>query len=99
MHSYIFSSLENRLIKISSSSLPIGILDHIYSSDFSYKLRINDYIIMFSDGIKEDIQSFETFFKNIKGYNPQIIAHELASKFKNVNEVDDVSVLVIKIEK
>ena len=54
---------------------------------------------MFSDGIKEDIQSFETFFKNIKGYNPQIIAHELASKFKNVNEVDDVSVLVIKIEK
>ena len=99
MHSYIYSNVEDKFIEVNTSSLPIGIIDHISSYDFSFKLRKNDFIIMFSDGIKEDIQSFETFFKNIKGYNPQIIAHELASKFKNVNEVDDVSVLVIKIEK
>ena len=99
MHSYIYSNVEDKFIEVNTSSLPIGIIDHISSYDFSFKLRKNDFIIMFSDGIKEDIQSFETFFKNIKGYNPQIIAHELASKFKNVNEFDDVSVLVIKIEK
>lgn len=99
MHSYIYSNVEDKFIEVNTSSLPIGIIDHVSSYDFSFKLRKNDFIIMFSDGIKEDIQSFETFFKNIKGYNPQIIAHELASKFKNVNEVDDVSVLVIKIEK
>ena len=99
MHSYIYSNVEDKFIEVNTSSLPIGIIDHISSYDFSFKLRKNDFIIMFSDGIKEEIQSFETFFKKIKGYNPQIIAHELASKFKNVNEVDDVSVLVIKIEK
>ena len=54
---------------------------------------------MFSDGIKENIDSFEQFFKSIKSYNCQIIAHELATKFKNEVEEDDVSVLVIKIEK
>jgi stage II sporulation protein E len=99
VHSYIFSNIENKMIEVNTSSLPIGIVDCVNSFDFSFKLKKDDFIIMFSDGIKEDIQSFETFFKNIKGYNPQIIAHELASKFKNVNEVDDVSVLVIKIEK
>lgn len=97
MHSYIFSSVEDKLIEVNTSSLPIGIIDNVSSYDFSFKLRKNDFIIMFSDGIKEDIQSFEVFFKSIKNYDPQIIAHELASKFKNTSEADDVSVLVIKI--
>ena len=97
MHSYIFSSVEDKIIEVNTSSLPIGIIDNVSSYDFSFKLRKNDFIIMFSDGIKEDIQSFEAFFKSIKNYDPQIIAHELASKFKNTSEVDDVSVLVIKI--
>ena len=99
IHSYIFSNVEDRVIEVNTSSLPIGIIENISSYDFSFKIRNNDFIIMFSDGIKEDIQSFESFFKSIKNYSPQIIAHEIASKFKNNQELDDVSVLVIKIEK
>ena len=99
MHSYIYSSLENRLIKISSSSLPIGIVDNISSFDYSYKLRNNDFVLMFSDGIKEEQDNMESFFKQIKEYNPQIIAREIAMHFKNSQEEDDVSVLVVKIEK
>ena len=54
---------------------------------------------MFSDGIKENIDLMESFFKQIKDYNPQIIAREIATHFKNEDNKDDVSVLVIKIEK
>ena len=99
VHSYIYSSLEDRLIKINSSSLPIGIVDNINSVDYSYKLRKNDYIIMFSDGIKEDEDSLNSYFKQVKEYNPQIIAREIGMKFKNKEDLDDTTVIVIKIEK
>ena len=99
MHSYIYSSLENRLIEINSSSLPVGIVDYVYSSSSLYKLRNNDYIIMFSDGLKEDIDGMEGFFRQINEYNPSIIAREIAMRFKNNKESDDVSVIVIKITK
>ena len=99
MHSYIYSMVENRLTKISGSALPIGIVDNITSYDYSFKLKAGDSIIMFSDGIKENIDLMESFFKQIKDYNPQIIAREIATHFKNEDNKDDVSVLVIKIEK
>ena len=99
MHSYIYSSLKNKLSQINSSSLPIGIVDKISSYDYSFKLLAGDFIIMFSDGIKENIDLMESFFKQIKDYNPQIIAREIATHFKNDDNKDDVSVLVIKIEK
>ena len=99
MHSYIYSSLENRLVRINSSSLPIGIVDNVSSRDYSYRLRNNDYIIMFSDGIKENEEAIEAFFKQIKDYNPQIIAREINMRFRNKEDEDDTSVLVIKIEK
>lgn len=98
MPSYIYSSIENRLIKINSSSLPIGIVNEVNSSDFSYKLHKDDFIIMFSDGISVEIDELELFFKQIKEYNPQIVAREIAMRFKNTKEVDDVSVLVVKVE-
>jgi serine phosphatase RsbU (regulator of sigma subunit) len=91
--------VENRLTKISGSALPIGIVDNITSYDYSFKLKAGDSIIMFSDGIKENIDLMESFFKQIKDYNPQIIAREIATHFKNEDNKDDVSVLVIKIEK
>ena len=99
VHSYIYSSLENRLIRINSSSLPIGIVDNISSRDYSYRLRANDFILMFSDGIKEDEESLEAYFKQVKEYNPQIIAREINMKFRNKEDLDDTSVLIIKIEK
>lgn len=99
IHSYIYSNIENKMVEVNTSSLPIGIVDNVNSYDFSFKLRENDFIIMFSDGLKEDIQSFESFFRQIKNYSTQIIAKEIASKFRNTVEEDDVSVLVVKIEK
>ena len=48
---------------------------------------------------KEDIDSFESFFKQVKSYNPQIIAKEIANKFKDEKEKDDVSVIVVKLER
>ena len=99
IHSYIYSNIENKLIEVNTSSLPIGIVDSVNSYDFSFKLKKGDYIIMFSDGIKEDIDSFESFFKQVKCYNPQIIAKEIANKFKNETEKDDVSVIVVKLER
>ena len=77
MHSYIYSNIENKLIEVNSSSLPIGIIDNVSSYDFSFKLKKGDYIIMFSDGIKEEINSLESFFKQVKNFNPKIIAKEI----------------------
>ena len=54
---------------------------------------------MFSDGLKEDIDGMEGFFRQINEYNPSIIAREIAMRFKNNKESDDVSVIVIKITK
>ena len=54
---------------------------------------------MFSDGIKENEEAIEAFFKQIKDYNPQIIAREINMRFRNKEDEDDTSVLVIKIEK
>ena len=99
MHSYIYSFLEKRLVRINSSSLPIGIVDNISSSDYTYRLRENDILIMFSDGIKESEETLGNFFNQIKDYNPQIIAKEIGTRFKNNVDLDDVSVLVVKIEK
>lgn len=99
MHSYIYSSLENRLIEINSSSLPVGIVDYVYSASSLYKLKNNDYIIMFSDGIKENIDAMEGFLRQVKDYNPPLIAREIAMRFKNDKESDDISVIVIKVTK
>ena len=49
--------------------------------------------------LKEEINSLESFFKQVKNYNPKIIAKEIANKFKNEIEKDDVSVIVIKLDK
>ena len=46
VHSYIFSNIENKMIEVNTSSLPIGIVDCVNSFDFSFKLKKDDFIIM-----------------------------------------------------
>ncbi len=100
--SYLISN--NEVIKIQSSSLPIGILDSFECYYNRFDIKPNDIFIMMTDGIVDSInedeqKSLDKYLELIKNKDPQSIANTLLTyAIRGCNKIiDDMTVLVIKI--
>lgn len=86
--------------KIATNSLPVGIVSKLKMSSYEMLLNNNDIIIMSSDGTGERFE--QIINKNIKLFNrlhPQEISTLLMNQVLEENNLDDISIVVIKIVK
>ena len=89
--------------EITSTTMPIGVLNNVDMDGVSKKLYDGDYIIMVSDGVLDCIKEPEKekyvskLISQMKASNPQEIAEELLQKAMEQNDhiaIDDMTVLV-----
>lgn len=86
--------------KIATNSLPVGIVSKLKMASYEMLLNNNDLIIMSSDGTGERFE--QIINKNIKLFNqlhPQEISTLLMNQVLEENNLDDISIVVIKIVK
>ena len=93
---------------ITSTTMPIGVLNDVDMDGVSKKLYDGDYIIMVSDGVLDCIKEpykegyVSKLISQIKVSNPQEIANKLLEAAMDQNEniaIDDMTVLVAGIWK
>ena len=89
---------------ITSTTMPIGVLNDVDMDEVSKKLYDGDYIIMVSDGVLDCISGTDKekylskLISQMKVKNPQEIAEELLQQILDQNEhvaIDDMTVLVV----
>ena len=95
--SYVYR--DNEIIKIDSSSLPIGIIENVKVFDYEIELKEDDLVVMCSDGIEDNELKMQKIIKGCYYDHPQQIAKNIIDGFVSKNAKDDTSVLVIKIKK
>jgi stage II sporulation protein E len=94
--------VDGAIESISSTTLPIGILNSVDIESNIVQLHHGDMIIMITDGIQEagtNSDWITSALEEIDSRNPQIVAEELLEKAKERNEGwirDDMTVLVSK---
>lgn len=88
---------------LSSSALPLGILNEISPTILKNYVNKNDIIIMCSDGVVDsfgDSEQFAIFINSISSINPQIVSEEILNKaYENYNEQpkDDCTVVCARV--
>ena len=87
--------------KISSNSLPIGIINNTKAETTEYQAKHGDIIILISDGIHNATDSwFEEYILNMHEDSPKMIAKLLADEsIRKKKQEDDMTVAVLKITK
>lgn len=97
MHSFIIR--DEAIVEIEGRTLPIGIMSEIEIKHEKYELRIGDYIVMLSDGIDEaeETRIIDYIIEHNK-QNPQMIASSFSASLEEASAIDDVTLLIMKIE-
>ena len=88
----------NRLIDISFSSLPLGILSNTEISCGTGTLGVGDAIVMFSDGVREeDLPYLKKSLKAFKGGNIRGFTCELCENIRRYQDEknDDLTVVTL----
>jgi stage II sporulation protein E len=97
-----FIKRNNWVETISSTTLPIGMLNKIDYDTVSKKLYEGDIIIMVTDGVLDSIKDdnkeafMEKFLLELKSKNPQEIANRIIDKVlseRNYEPIDDMTVI------
>lgn len=89
---------KGKIEKIATNSLPVGIVSKLKMASYEMPLRHNDIIIMSSDGTGNKFEKIIS--KNIKyisSSHPQEAATLLMDEVLEENNLDDISIVVIKI--
>ncbi|HEX3076466.1 MAG TPA: stage II sporulation protein E [Lachnospiraceae bacterium] len=103
-----FIKRENWVETITSTTLPVGMFNHVDFDGISKKMYDGDYIVMVTDGVLDCIKDedklgiMESIISEIKCHNPQEIAElilEKAMGHNNNTPVDDMTVLVAGVWK
>ncbi len=96
-----FIKTDNCVKKISSDTLPIGIINNTIAENIEYQAKNGDIIILISDGIHNATDNwFEEYILNMHEENPKIIAKLLTDEAeRRKNQEDDMTVVVLKITK
>ncbi len=92
---------KNKVRKLSSTSLPVGIIENTEIDTSTYRANDGDIIVMISDGIQSAADDwFEEYLLNIHEENPDIICSLLLDEaLRNRKQNDDMTIVVIKITK
>lgn len=86
--------------KIATNSLPVGIVSKLKMSSYEMLLKDNDIVIMSSDGTGSNFeQIIKRNIKIINHMHPQEAATLLMDRVLEENNLDDISIVVIKIVK
>ena len=94
--------------KISSSTLPIGVLQEIEIESQVRELHSGDYVIMLTDGVLDALPVNEqdtlltTFIQDSRIVNPKELAHYILGQvleWSGEVPVDDMTILVVGIWK
>ena len=84
--------------KITTNSLPVGIVSKLKMSSYEMTLKSDDIIIMSSDGTGDN---FEKIINDnldlIDQLHPQEVATLLMDKVLEDNNLDDISIIVVKV--
>lgn len=91
--------IRNKMIeKITTNSLPVGIVSKLKMSSYEMTLKSDDIIIMSSDGTGDN---FEKIINDnldlIDQLHPQEVATLLMDKVLEDNNLDDISIIVVKV--
>ena len=91
--------IRNKIIeKITTNSLPVGIVSKLKMSSYEMTLKSDDIIIMSSDGTGDN---FEKIINDnldlIDQLHPQEVATLLMDKVLEDNNLDDISIIVVKV--
>ena len=91
--------IRNKIIeKITTNSLPVGIVSKLKMSSYEMTLKNDDIIIMSSDGTGDN---FEKIINDnldlIDQLHPQEVATLLMDKVLEDNNLDDISIIVVKV--
>ena len=89
----------NKVFKLQSKTMPIGILKDLDAEKLSFELSHNDICIMVSDGIvdsNDNDKDLVNFISNFKE-NIDTLPQKIIEKAKKFNKNDDMSVCVIKV--
>lgn len=84
--------------KIATNSLPVGVVSKLKMVSYEMPLKNNDLIIMSSDGTGNDFEQIVN--DNVHLYcdqHPQEIATFLMDQVLEKNNLDDISIIVIKV--
>ncbi len=96
----------DKVERISSSSLPIGVMNSIEIESVQRMLEDGDFVIMITDGVLDALpvgeQDFimETIIKGTAGGNPKELAHHVLEQVLNwtgEEPMDDMTVLAVGI--
>lgn len=89
----------NCIKKISSDTLPIGIINNVKAETNEYQARNGDIIILISDGVHNATDDwFEEYILNMHEDNPRMIAKLLTDEAeRRKKQDDDMTVAVLKI--
>ena len=97
MHSFIIR--EEAIIEIEGRSLPIGIMSDVEAKYERVELVSGDYIVMMSDGVGEiEENQIINFILDHKQMSPQMIASSFNQALQNASAIDDVTLLIMKVE-
>lgn len=88
--SFVFKHVSSEVVN--GNDLPLGIIDKIEFKANCIEVKKGEFVVMASDGVKEDNMSLMDTLKNKK---PQVISKELLGKERDIS--DDETVIVVKI--
>ena len=89
---------DGKLEKIATKSLPVGVVSKLKMHSYEMRLQNNDVIIMSSDGTGSRFeQILSSHLDILASKHPQEIATYLMDQVLNENNLDDITILVIKI--
>ncbi len=91
---YLFRN--NKLTQISSSALPIGIVEDVEAFDYVMESEKNDLLLMASDGLNIRNEDLEDIFKSNEEANPQTLVQKILATYSE-SLTDDVTLIAIKV--
>lgn len=102
------SDPEKKVEKITSASLPLGVLENLEVEGTSRQLQNGDVVVMVTDGVMDALPVgeqdvlMETLIQGTEMNNPQEMAHHILEQvleFTGEEPLDDMTILVIGIWK
>ncbi len=91
---------DNECKTIDSYSLPVGIINDIKSYDLTLDAKVDDLIVLVSDGIVELLgDSLQSLLIKYKNLHPQTIVKNIINRCHGMSYQDDISIVVARVEK
>lgn len=91
---------DNDCMVIDSYSLPVGIVNDIKSYDYQIETKVDDLIVLVSDGIVDLLgDSLQSLLIKYKNLHPATIVKNIINRCHGMSYQDDITIIVSRVEK